>query len=50
MLIMMLLILSIDSVQYVMALLEDVLNMLNEVISPVNFILNMSQIYLSGCK
>ena len=38
----MLLVLSIGFVQYVMDLLEDVLNALNEVVSPANFGLDMS--------
>jgi hypothetical protein len=42
MLIMTLLVLSIGSVQYVMDLLVDVLNVLNEVVSPVSFGLDMS--------
>ena len=42
MLIMLLLVLSIGSVQYVMNLLADVLNMLNEVVCLVNLRLDMS--------
>jgi hypothetical protein len=42
MLIMTLLVLSIGFVQYVMDLLVDVLNVLNEVVSPVSFRLDMS--------
>ena len=50
MLIMSLLVLSIGFVQYVMDLLVDVLNVLNEVVSLVSFRLDMSRIYLSSCK
>lgn len=50
MLIMALLVLSIGSVQYIMDLLVDVLNVLNEVVSPFSFGLHVSRIYLSGCK
>ena len=50
MLIMALLVLSIGSVQYVMNLLADVLNALNEAICFVNFKLDMSQISLSSRK
>jgi len=50
MLIMILLVLSIGFVQYVMDLLVDVLNVLNEAISLVNFGLEMSRSYLSSCK
>jgi hypothetical protein len=42
MLIMSLLVLSIGSIQYVMNLLADVLNVLNEVVFFVNLILDMS--------
>ena len=44
------LVLRIGFVQYIMDLLADVLNVLNEVVSPFNFILNVSRIYLIGCK
>ena len=47
MLIMALLVLSVASTQYIMDLLVDVLNALNEVVSPVSFGLDMSRIYLS---
>ena len=50
MLIMVLLVLRIGSIQYVMNLLEDVLNALDEAIFFVNFKLDMSQIYLSSRK
>ena len=50
MLIMALLVLSIGYVQYVMNLLADVLNALNEVICFVNFRLDMSRIGLSSRK
>ena len=50
MLIMSLLILSIESIQYVMDLLEDVMNELNEFVSLVNFRLDMSRIGLSSRK
>ena len=50
MLIMVFLVLRIGSVQYIMDLLADVLNALNEVFVPFNFILNVNRIYLSGCK
>lgn len=50
MLIMTLLVLSMGSIQYVMDLLADVLNVLNEVIISVRFELDMSQIFLSNCK
>ena len=50
MLIMSLLVLSIGSVQYVMKLLVDVLNALDEDVCFVNFRLDMSQIGLSSCK
>ena len=50
MLIMALLVFNIGFVQYIMDLLMDVLSALNEVVSPFNFGLNVSQIYLSGCK
>lgn len=49
-LIMMLLVLSIGSVQYVMDPLEDVMNSLNEDASPFNFELDMRRICLSSCK
>ena len=42
MLIMTLLVLSIGSIQYVMDLLADVLNALNEAIIPISFGLDMS--------
>ena len=50
MLIMSLLVLSIGSVQYVMNLLADVLNALDEAILFVNFRVDMSRIGLSSCK
>ena len=50
MLIMSLLVLSIGSVQYVMNLLADVLNALDEVVCFVSFRLDMSRIGLSSCK
>ena len=50
MLIMLLLVLSIGSVQYVMNLLVDVLNALNEAILFLIFRLNMSRIGLSNHK
>lgn len=50
MLIVELLVLSIGSVQYIMDLLEDVLNVLNEDISPVGFGMDMSLIFLSNYK
>ena len=50
MLIMALLVLRISSVQYVMNLLADVLNALDEAIFFVNFILDMSRIGLSSRK
>ena len=50
MMIMVLLVLIIGSVQYILDLLADVLNALNEVVSPIRFRLDMSQIFLSGCK
>ena len=50
MLIMLLLVLSISSVQYVMNLLVDVFNVLDEVVCFVSFRLDMSQIGLSSCK
>ena len=49
-LIMALLVLSIGSVQYVMNLLDDVLNALDEAIFFVDFRLDMSQIGLSSRK
>ena len=48
--IMSLLVLSIGSIQYVMNLLADVLNALDEVFCFVSFRLDMSQISLSSCK
>ena len=50
MLIMLLLVLSIDSIQYVMNLLADVLNALDEAICFVKFRLDMSRIGLSSRK
>ena len=50
MLIMSLLVLSIGFFQYVMNLLADVLNVLNEAICFVSFRLNMSRIGLSSRK
>ena len=50
MLIMPLLVLSIGSVKYVMNLLANVLNALNEAIRLGNFKLDMSLISLSSCK
>lgn len=50
MLIMILLVFSTSFVQYVMDLLADVLNVLNEFASPVSFRLDMSWVYLSYCK
>ena len=50
MLIMSLLVLSIDSVQYVMDLLANVMNVLNEVVFLFKFELDMSQIFLSSYK
>ena len=50
MLIMSFIVLSIGSVQYVMNLLEDVLNALDEVVCFVIFTLDMSRIGLSSCK
>ena len=50
MLIMVLLVLSIGFVQYIIDLLENVLNALNEVFIPFRFELYVSRIYLSGCK
>ena len=44
------LVLSISSIQYVMNLLEDVLNALDEAIFFVNFQLDMSRIGLSSRK
>jgi len=49
-LIMTMLVLSIGSIQYVLYILEDVLNVLNEAISHVSFRLNMSQICWSSYK
>ena len=48
--IMSLLVLSIGSVQYVMNLLVDVLNALDEVVCFVIFRLDMSRNNLSSCK
>ena len=50
MLIMALLVLSIGCVQYILDLLADVLNVLNEVISPVGFVLDVIRICLSSYK
>ena len=50
MLIMSLLVLSIGSVQYVMNLLAEVLNVLDEAVHFVSFRLDMSRIGLSGHK
>ena len=50
MMIMTLFVLNIGSFQYVMDLLEDVLNVLNEAVSHVNFRLDMSRIFMSSCK
>ena len=50
MLIMPLLVLSIDSFQYVMNLLVNVLNVLNEVVHLRSFRLDMRQIGLSNDK
>ena len=50
MLLMDLLIHSIDYVQYIMELLTDVLNVLNESISHVGFELDVNRIYMSSCK
>lgn len=50
MLIMALPILSIGFVQYIMDLLADVLNALNEVVSHADFRLHASRIYLSSYK
>ena len=50
MLIMSLLVLSIGSVQYVMDLLADVINVLNEVVLLVIFRIDMSLIILNSCK
>ena len=50
MLIMSLLVLSIGSVQYVVNLLKDVLNVLDEVVHFVSFRLDMSRISLSSRK
>ena len=49
-LIMLFLVLSIGSVQYVMNLLVDVLNELDEIVFFVSFRLDMSRISLSSCK
>ena len=50
MLIMPLLVLSIGSIQYVMNLLVNMLNALNEVVRLGSFRLDMSRINLSSCK
>ena len=50
MLIMSLLVFSIGSTQYVMKLLANVLNVLNEVVHLGNFRLHMSQVNLSSYK
>ena len=50
MLIMALFVLRIGSFKYIMDLLMDVLNALNEVVSLVRFGLDMSQLCLSICK
>ena len=50
MLIMALLVLSIGYVQYVMNLLANVLNVLNEAVHLGNFGMDMSRISLSSCK
>jgi len=50
MLIMALVVISIDSIQHIMDLLANVLNVLNEAISPFSFRLNVSQILLSGLQ
>ena len=50
MLIMVLLVISIGYVQYIMDLLADLLNALNEAVNPFNFRLHVTQIYLSGYK
>ena len=50
MVIMALLVLSIGSIQYIMGMLANVLNALNEVVSPFSFGLHVSRIYLSRCK
>jgi len=50
MLIMALLVLSIGSIQYIMDLLANVLNVLNEVVSSFSFGLNVNRIYPCGCK
>ena len=50
MLIMTLLVLSIGFIQYVMNLLSDVMNVLDEVVRFVSFRLGMSPIGLSSCK
>ena len=50
MLIMSLLVLSIGPVQYVMNLLVNVLNVLNEAVHLGNFKMDMSLIILSSCK
>ena len=49
-LIMALLVLGIGSIQYIMNLLADVLNVLDEATCFVNFRLDMSRIGLSSCK
>ena len=50
MLIMSFLVISIGSIQYVMNLLADVLNALEEAVRFVSFRLDMSRISLSSCK
>lgn len=50
MLIMALLVLSIGSIKYIMYLLVDVLNVLNEVVSLIDFKLDVSLICLTGYK
>ena len=50
MMIMTLLVLSIGCVQYVMDLLVDVLNALNESVDSIKFRLDMSRICLSSYK
>ena len=40
--------LSIGFIQYIMDLLEDVLNVLNGVVSPISFELDMIWIFLSS--
>lgn len=50
MLIMALLVLSIGSVQYIMNLLVDVFNALNDIVSHFSFRMHVRWIYLSGYK